>query len=622
MASSGDTGGCNSKRRRQPGGCADDGGETSGRSGKRYGAAPSPVDIDGAVSGGRVLETADDDEDGMYDFDDCDDEDIDIVQDDAPACDKEQQQRYVVLTEGALRTRQAADTAAVAEVLQIPAGFAAVLLRHFKWCVGRVQEDWFSDGRRVRGAVGLPADGALVPAARSPWPRVCGVCFDAYPAGGTASTGCDHYYCDGCWRGYIRTAVGNGVRCLSLRCPDPSCPAPVVRELVDEVLVGGGSSEEAHRYALFWLRSYVEESGGRVRWCPGRGCTLAVEFVAGDDDEVVDVFCSNGHGFCWRCGEEAHRPVSCGTVCAWLAKNESDSETANWVLSNTKLCPRCRRPIEKNQGCNHMTCSAPCYHQFCWLCSDPWNDHKGCSRYGYRRQRQEVDGQQGEAGRKDETLRRQAKASLDRYLFHYERWAGNHRSLQQALEDIDQLERSELERMAQAMDLPVTEFGFVTEAYRQVADGRRVLRWAHAYGYFLDLEQDAVKCGLFDDLQSQADRWLERLHGCAELERKELFGATNGEFATVAEMFTVYREKLANLTRVACKFLRNLVKAIETDMPEVVKPATLVPKYVKIWEVKCFFVLISSIYIYINTSIQLCSEIQTDCLMLKLCIKW
>jgi ariadne-1 len=374
-----------------------------------------------------------------------------------------------------------------------------------------------------------------------------------------------------------------------------------VRELVDEVLVGGGS-EEAHRYARFWLRSYVEESRGRVRWCPGRGCALAVEFIASDDDELTDVFCSSGHGFCWRCGEEAHRPVSCGTVCAWLAKNESDSETANWVLSNTKLCPRCRRPIEKNQGCNHTTCSAPCYHQFCWLCSDPWNDHKGCSRYGFRRQRQEVDGQD-EAGRKDQTRRRQAKASPDRYLFHYERWAGNHRSLQQALEDMDQLERSELERMARAVDLPVTEFGFVTEAYRQVANGRRVLRWAHAYGYFLDPEQDVVKCGLFDDLQSQADRWLERLHGCAELERMELFGATNGEFATAAEMFRVYREKLANLTRVACKFLRNLVKVIETDMPEVVKPATLVPKYVKIWEVKCFFVWISSIYIYINTSI-------------------
>jgi hypothetical protein len=111
-----------------------------------------------------------------------------------------------------------------------------------------------------------------------------------------------------------------------------------------------------------------------------------------------------------------------------------------------------------------------------------------------------------------------------------------------------------------------------------------VLRWAHAYGYFLDPEQDAVKRGLFDDLQSQADRWLERLHGCAELERKELFGAINGESTMASEMFRVYREKLANLTRVTCKFLRNLVKAIETDMPEVVKPATLVPKYVKIWE--------------------------------------
>lgn len=34
----------------------------------------------------------------------------------------------------------------------------------------------------------------------------------------------------------------------------------------------------------------------------------------------------------------------------------------------------CRRPIEKNQGCMHMTCSQ-CRHEFCWLCQGPWAEH-------------------------------------------------------------------------------------------------------------------------------------------------------------------------------------------------------------------------------------------------------
>ncbi|KAJ1256951.1 hypothetical protein BS78_K261000 [Paspalum vaginatum] len=376
------------------------------------------------------------------------------------------------------------------------------------------------------------------------------------------SAGCSHFYCGDCWRGYIRAAVGNGMRCLSLQCPDPSCSAAVVRELVD----AAAGDEDRARYARFALRSYVEDSGGGIRWCPGPGCTRAVEFLAcgGDGDPTTtDVFCDCRHGFCWRCGEEAHQPVSCDT-------------TTNWILTNTKNCPSCRRPIEKNQGCNHMTCTAPCRHHFCWLCLDPWDDHKGCLRYDYRQQ-QQVDGKQlaggqGKTARKEETRRRQAKASLGRYLYHYERWEANRKSLHKALADMDQLERSELERMARAVDVPATELGFVTEAYNQIADGRRVLRWAHAYGYFLDPSNEAKRC-LFDDLQSQANRWLECLHGCAELERKELFfGADNGESAVAAETFRAYREKVANLTGVTRKFLGNLVKAFETDLPEVAKP--------------------------------------------------
>ena len=580
----GGVGVCNKRYRRSDG--DDDDGETSGRN-KRCGVGPSSGPNDDGESGDFFDGWQADDDDGagggedyMYGYDEDEDEADQSAEGDAAdaSASDDTEQRYVVLTESDVRARQEADTAKVAEVLSIPSGFAAVLLRHFKWRVGRVQEEWFTDERRVRAAVGLPAPehgDELVPCTRSARAEVCGICFDPYPAGRTRSAGCGHYYCDGCWAGYVAAAVGDGPRCLSMRCPDPSCSAPVVRELVDKVLAAG--AKERARYARFWLRSYVEESGGRIKWCGGAGCNRSVEVLgdAADAAAATDVFCDSGcrHGFCWACGEEAHRPVSCGTVRAWLAKNASDSETANWVVAHTKRCPKCRRPIEKNHGCNHMTCGAPCRHQFCWLCFDPWDNHRGCTRYDYR-QRQQVE---AAAADEEDARRRHAKESLERYLYHYERWAGNGKSLHKALADADELERSELETMARMVDVPAMELGFVTEAYRQIADGRRVLRWAHAYAYFLflDPERDGAKRDLFDDLQSQANRWLECLHSCAELERKELFGGGangDGEPSTVVavEAFRAYKEKVANLTGVTRKFMGNLVKAFKTNLPEVV----------------------------------------------------
>lgn len=66
--------------------------------------------------------------------------------------------------------------------------------------------------------------------------------------------------------------------CLSLQCPDPSCRMPITRELVE--VVTGSASYKKH-YDLYVFMSYVNQSGGRMKWCSGCKNMCAIEFLNG-----------------------------------------------------------------------------------------------------------------------------------------------------------------------------------------------------------------------------------------------------------------------------------------------------------------------------------------------------
>jgi hypothetical protein len=80
--------------------------------------------------------------------------------------------------------------------------------------------------------------------------------------------------------------------------------------------------------------------------------------------------------FCLRCTRSSH-----GGNCG-----EPDRASAQLIRENTRACPSCHSNIEKNDGCNHMSCR--CGAHFCWLCNqqytlDQINAHyAGANPYG------------------------------------------------------------------------------------------------------------------------------------------------------------------------------------------------------------------------------------------------
>ncbi|XP_042007095.1 probable E3 ubiquitin-protein ligase ARI8 [Salvia splendens] len=518
---------------------------------------------DNYYSGGEddddMLETGEDEEDYAYDYADEDDDDAadyDFIansDDGDDALVSRSQKNYTILKEEDIQERQFEDITKISTVLSIPREAACILLRRYNWSVNNVHEEWFADEENVRRAVGIletPVVKALNFKEVS-----CGICFERYTINKLRTLACSHLFCDTCWKAYISTSINDGPGCLVLRCPEPCCGAALGQDMIDKL----ASHEDKEKYRRYLLRSYVEDSR-KIKWCPAPGCDSAVEYVVGSGS--YDVTCNCSYSFCWNCAEEAHRPVDCETVAKWVLKNSAESENMNWILANSKPCPKCKRPIEKNQGCMHMTCTPPCKFEFCWLCLGQWSEHGertggfyACNRYEAAKQ----EGVYDDAERR----REMAKNSLERYTHYYERWASNQSSRLKALADLHQMQTVHLEKLSEVHSQPESQLKFVIEAWQQIVECRRVLKWTYAYGYYLP-EVEHTKKQFFEYLQGEAEAGLERLHQCAE---KELMNYLNSEGPS--KDFNDFRTKLAGLTSVTRNYFENLVRALENGLSDV-----------------------------------------------------
>ncbi|KAM1246400.1 hypothetical protein ACFX2J_042477 [Malus domestica] len=219
----------------------------------------------------------------------------------------------------------------LSDVISLPKYAACFLLPRFNWKVRRANEEWFLDEDEVSEKVWLMKKTVVQFNARVI--ITCGICFDEYA-----------YECES----YIRTSINDGPASLMLKCPEPPCGAAVGPDLI------GVSYVEGHR---------------KIKWCPAPDCCYAVKYNGNADDDDT--------------GMNDSSSVDCRTVGKWILKNKDDSHNVQWILVNTKPCPKCKRPIEKNQGCNTMTCRPPCNFRFCWYCLEPNVMYGCCNRYVY-----------------------------------------------------------------------------------------------------------------------------------------------------------------------------------------------------------------------------------------------
>ncbi len=309
----------------------------------------------------------------------------------------------------------------ITEVLNIPPSAACPLLRNHKWGKERLLESFTEDDEKVQKQSGVYArcNAMNKPASKpSSDTKTCAICFDDdLQPSEMLCMPCGHEFCLDCWGGFVTAKLSDGPSCILMTCPQAGCNEIVTEEEVCKV----ATSDELKSFENYQLRHFVEFNK-TCRWCPGPGCERVAAIpsnsngIYSDSDQVVAHCDSCFTDFCIKCGEEPHAPLTCSSLETWKEKCENESETANWILANTKACPKCRSRIEKNQGCNHMTCQK-CKHEFCWICGGDWKDH-GANTGGYYNCNK-FNEKQGEDDGSDAA---KAKRELDRYLHYYSRY--------------------------------------------------------------------------------------------------------------------------------------------------------------------------------------------------------
>lgn len=142
----------------------------------------------------------------------------------------------------------------------------------------------------------------------------------------------------------------------------------------------------------------------------------------------------------------------------------------------------------------------------------------------------------------------------------------------QALQSLHQAASEKLEELSEITATPTSQLKFVLDAWAQVVDCRRILKWTYAYGYYRFGEQapsTKSQQEFFEFNQGQAEYYLEKLNG--EVEKQlDLYMKNNKESASDSAEWRKYREMLIGLTDVTYSHFTKLVQVCSLQFPAAV----------------------------------------------------
>ena len=184
--------------------------------------------------------------------------------------------------------------------------------------------------------------------------KECGICGDEIISDDMAKIKlpCKHFFCADCWGEYLKEKINNA-NVYKISCMQNKCGYILEEKFIKSII--GSDNALLDKYNKFLSRKKLMDSNKKIKFCPIPDCDGYAEKKKGKY-----VKCNFGHEFCFECLQKPHGKKKCAKVI-----DEGFEEWKSHTL--VKRCPYCKFWTEKNEGCNHMTCSQ-CNFQWCWVC--------------------------------------------------------------------------------------------------------------------------------------------------------------------------------------------------------------------------------------------------------------
>nr|XP_043607986.1 probable E3 ubiquitin-protein ligase ARI1 [Erigeron canadensis] len=438
------------------------------------------------------------------------------------------------------------------DLLSLREHYARTLLIHYRWDVAKVFEVYGNEGKDClyKDACVMVHDDGDISSMPSTSAILCEICMEEVPFYKTTTMDCGHCFCNDCWREHFVVKINEGqgrrISCMAYKC-DVICDEDKIRNSIREL-----DPALAKKFDQYLLESYIEDNK-RVKWCPSvPHCGNAIRIE--NDDELCEVECVCGVQFCFSCSSEAHSPCSCEMWELWTMKNKDESETVNWLIANTRNCPKCLKPAEKNGGCNLVRCI--CKQAYCWKCG---------GATGTRHTWDSIEGHTCGRFMEDYLANKEhRRAKHWRYMHYYNHYKAHTDSLAAELSLKGKLQEK-ISKLTTAQP-EIKDYTWVTNGANRLFRSRRLLSYSYPFAYYMfndtflskemTEENRTIKRNLFEDKQQQLEGNIEKLSHFLE----KLFDEDSKD--EVMES----RQKIVTLSKITNVLCKNLYDCIDNDI--------------------------------------------------------